>query len=113
MKGPGLFLAQFVGDDEPFNNLRSISRWAAGLGYKGVQIPTWDPRLGDLKKLAESTTYADEIKGVCQEEGVEITALSSHLQGQRAAVQPASDTRVAGCAPDQLHNNPAARTDGP
>jgi len=111
MKGPGLFLAQFVGDDEPFNNLRSISRWAAGLGYKGVQIPTWDPRLVDLKKLAESTTYADEIKGVCQEEGVEITELSSHLQGQLVAVHPAYDTLFDGFAPEHLHNNPAARTE--
>lgn len=111
MKGPGLFLAQFVGDDEPFNNLRSISRWAAGLGYKGVQIPTWDPRLVDLKKLAESTSYADEIKGICQEEGVEITELSSHLQGQLVAVHPAYDTLFDGFAPEHLHNNPAARTE--
>ena len=42
MKGPGLFLAQFAGDAAPFNSLPSIAKWAAGLGYKGVQIPTWD-----------------------------------------------------------------------
>ena len=42
MKGPGIFLAQFAGDAAPFNSLPSIAKWAAGLGYKGVQIPTWD-----------------------------------------------------------------------
>ena len=111
MKGPALFLAQFLGDEEPFNNLRSICRWAAGLGYKGVQIPTWDPRCVDLEKLAESTTYADEIKGICQEEGVEITELSSHLHGQLVAVHPAYDTLFDGFAPEHLHNNPEARTE--
>ena len=36
MKGPGLFLAQFAGDEAPFNSLDSICRWAAALGYQGV-----------------------------------------------------------------------------
>ena len=53
MKGPAIFLAQFAGDAAPFNSLKSIAKWAAGLGYKGVQIPTWDGRLFDLKKAAE------------------------------------------------------------
>ena len=45
IKGPAIFLAQFVSDDEPFNSLESISKWASNLGYKGVQIPSWDSRL--------------------------------------------------------------------
>jgi hypothetical protein len=36
MKGPAIFLAQFVGDAPPFNSLDAICGWAAGLGYKGV-----------------------------------------------------------------------------
>ncbi len=40
IKGPAIFLAQFVSDDEPFNSLESISKWASNLGYKGVQIPS-------------------------------------------------------------------------
>ena len=63
MKGPGLFLAQFAGDEAPFNSLDAICRWAASLGYKGVQIPTWDARLFDLRKAAESDAYCDEIAG--------------------------------------------------
>ena len=61
LKGPGIFLAQFLGDQPPFNDFRSICQWAKGLGYIGVQIPTWDLRCIDLKKAAESKTYADEL----------------------------------------------------
>ncbi len=66
IKGPGIFLAQFLGDEAPFNTLESICKWARSLGYIGVQIPTWDARCIDLKKAAESKTYADEIKGIVQ-----------------------------------------------
>ncbi|RWP76593.1 sugar phosphate isomerase/epimerase [Mesorhizobium sp.] len=109
MKGPGLFLAQFAGDAAPFNSLPSITRWAAGLGYKGVQIPTWDSRLFDLEKAASSQAYCDEVKGICTEAGVEITELSTHLQGQLVAVHPAYDAQFDGFAPPAVHNNPKAR----
>jgi hypothetical protein len=39
IKGPAIFLAQFAGDEAPFNTFDSICGWAASLGYKGVQIP--------------------------------------------------------------------------
>ena len=52
IKGPALFLAQFMGDEAPFNSLDNICRWAAGLGYKGVQIPTWESRLINLQQAA-------------------------------------------------------------
>ena len=94
MKGPAIFLAQFAGDAAPFNSLKSIAKWAAGLGYKGVQIPTWDGRLFDLEKAAGSKAYCDEVKGICNDAGVEITELSTHLQGQLVAVHPAYDTPV-------------------
>ena len=109
MKGPGIFLAQFAGDEAPFNSLESITRWAAGHGYTGVQIPTWDGRLFDLKKCAESQTYADEVKGICAESGVEITELSTHLQGQLVAVHPAYDSAFDGFAPPELHGRPTDR----
>lgn len=111
MKGPAIFLAQFMGDDEPFNNLKSISKWVAGLGYKGIQMPSWDKRCIDLEKLAESKTYADEVKGIVNEAGLEITELASHLQGQLVAVHPAYDKLFDGFAPDKYHNNPEARTE--
>ena len=109
MKGPGIFLAQFAGDAAPFNSLKSITEWAAGLGYKGVQIPTWDGRLFDLKKAAGSKDYCDDVKGVCSEAGVEITELSTHLQGQLVAVHPAYDSQFDGFAPPEVHGNPKAR----
>ncbi|MGI9137887.1 MAG: sugar phosphate isomerase/epimerase, partial [Sediminibacterium sp.] len=89
IKGPGIFLAQFMGDVAPFNNLENICKWAASLGFKGVQIPSWDGRCIDLQKAAESKTYADEIKGIVTSAGLEITELSTHLQGQLVAVHPA------------------------
>jgi len=111
IKGPGIFLAQFLGDQAPFNSLESICKWAKSLGYAGVQIPTWDPRCIDLQKAAESKTYADEIKGLVNECGLEITELSTHLQGQLVAVNPAYDLLFDGFAPASVHNNPKARTE--
>ena len=109
MKGPGIFLAQFAGDAAPFNSLGSIAKWAGGLGYKGVQVPTWDGRLFDLEKAASSKDYCDEVKGVCAEAGVEVTELSTHLQGQLVAVHPAYDAQFDGFAPAAVHGNPKAR----
>ena len=109
IKGPGIFLAQFLGDEAPFNSLDSICKWAKSLGYVGVQIPTWDARCIDLKKAAESKTYADEIKGVVNACGLEITELSTHLQGQLVAVHPAYDDLFDGFAPEAYRKNPVAR----
>ncbi len=109
IKGPAIFLAQFMGDQAPFNSLPSICKWAAGLGYIGVQIPTWDPRCIDLQRAAESQTYADELKGIVREAGLQITELSTHLQGQLVAVNPAYDALFDGFAPEKLRNNPKGR----
>ena len=111
IKGPAIFLAQFLGENAPFNSLESICKWAKGLGYEGVQIPTWDPRCIDLQKAAESKTYADEIKGIVNECGLQITELSTHLQGQLVAVNPAYDLLFDGFAPASVHNDPKARTE--
>ncbi len=111
MKGPAIFLAQFMSDDAPFNTLESACKWMASVGYKGVQIPTFDPRCIDLAKAAESKDYCDEIKGICRDAGVEVTELSTHLQGQLVAVHPAYDAMFDGFAPAEVHNNPSARTE--
>ena len=111
IKGPGIFLAQFAGDDAPFNSLQDITKWAAGLGYKGVQIPTFDGRLFDLNLAAESDTYCDEVAGICADAGVEITELSTHLQGQLVAVNPAYNEAFDAFAPEAVRGNPAARGD--
>src|SRR5207253_7903972 len=109
MKGPAIFLAQFAGDEAPFNSLGSMAEWAAGLGYKGVQIPTWDGRLFDLQKAAENRKYCDEILETLAASGVELTELSTHLQGQLVAVHPAYDAAFDGFAPESVRGNPAAR----
>ena len=110
IKGPAIFLAQFMGDQAPFNSLESICKWAASLGYVGVQIPTWDSRLIDLEKAAESKTYCDDLKGRVEACGVQISELSTHLQGQLVAVHPAYDLLFDGFAPEHLRGNPKART---
>src|ERR1044072_4461803 len=110
IKGPAIFLAQFMGDEAPFNNLKSICKWVASLGFEGVQIPTWDSRCIDLKQAAESKTYADELKGTVEEAGLQITELSTHLQGQLVAVHPAYDALFDGFAPKELHGNAKEKT---
>ena len=109
IKGPAIFLAQFAGANAPFNSLPAIADWAAGLGYKGIQIPTWEASLFDLAQAAQSQTYCDEITGMLAEKGLAITELSTHLQGQLVAVHPAYDAQFDGFAPAAVHNNPAAR----
>jgi sugar phosphate isomerase/epimerase len=111
MKGPAIFLAQFMGNEAPFDTLEGICQWAADLGYKGVQIPTWDSRLIDLALAAESKTYCDDLRGKIAGFGLEITELSTHLQGQLVAVNPAYDTMFDAFAPDAVKNNPKARTE--
>ncbi|KTR08254.1 AP endonuclease [Aureimonas ureilytica] len=109
IKGPGIFLAQFAGDEAPFNSFDAICRWAASLGYKGVQIPSWDGRLFDLKRASESKDYCDEIAGVAASHGLVVTELSTHLQGQLVAVHPAYDAAFDGFAAPDVRGNPAAR----
>ena len=111
IKGPGIFLAQFMSDKPPFNDLKSICDWAASLGFVGVQIPTNDPRCIDLQKAAESKTYCDEWKGLINGCGLEVTELATHIQGQLVAAHPAYDLMFDGFAPEALRGNAAARTD--
>jgi sugar phosphate isomerase/epimerase len=109
LKGPALFLAQFAGDEAPFNSLADIAQWTADAGYEGVQLPSWDSRLIDLEKAALSKDYCDEIKGVLSEVGLQLTELSTHLQGQLVAVHPAYDLVFDGFATENVRGNPAAR----
>ena len=109
IQGPAIFLAQFMDDVAPYNNLKNICNWVASLGYKGIQIPAWDTRLIDISLAGDSKNYCDEIKGVVNEAGLELTELATHLQGQLVAVHPAYDTMFDGIAPDHLRGNSKAR----
>ncbi len=108
IKGPAIFLAQFMGD-KPFDTLENAAKWMADAGYKGIQIPSDNPACMDLKLAAESQDYCDELKGTCAEIGVEITELSTHIQGQLVAVHPAYDIAFDAFAPAHLHGKPQAR----
>lgn len=109
IKGPAIFLAQFMGDEAPFNSLPNITAWAKSLGYLGVQLPSWDSRIMDLAKAAESKAYCDDLKG--QTNGLVITELASHLQGQLVASHPAFDELFDVFAAPEVRGNPKVRSE--
>jgi len=109
LKGPAIFLAQFVSDEAPFNTFDAICGWVASLGYKGVQVPTWDKRLIDLEKAATSQAYCEQLIATAAKHGVVISELSTHLQGQLVAVHPAYDEAFDGFADPSVRGNPKAR----
>jgi sugar phosphate isomerase/epimerase len=109
IKGPGIYLAQFATDEAPFNQLDTLAQWVADRGFKGVQIPTWDTRIFNLKLAAESQTYCDEITGMLASKGLQVTELASHITGQLVAVHPAHDQIMDSFAPMEVRGNPAAR----
>ena len=102
IKGPAIFLAQFMRDEAPYDDIKTLGEWAAGLGYKGVQLPTWDPRVIDLDRAAESKAYCDEYRGMLKERGLEPTELSGHLQGQVLAIHPAYEVMFQPFYPEGL-----------
>ncbi len=109
IKGPAIFLAQFAADVAPFNSLEGMANWAATLGFVGVQIPSWDKRLFDLKLAAESQDYCDTVLGVLKDAGLSLTELSTHLQGQLVASHSAYDVLLEGFAPSALLGDPKGR----
>lgn len=109
IKGPAIFLAQFAGAEPPFDTLDNIAAWAAGLGFEGIQIPTWEGHLFDLARAAESRTYCDEVKGRLAIHGLQITELTTHLQGQLVAAHPVYDSLLDGFAAEHVRGDPAAR----
>ncbi|HJN49628.1 MAG: sugar phosphate isomerase/epimerase family protein [Pseudomonadales bacterium] len=111
IKGPAIFLQQFISDEEPFNHLENISEWAAGLGYRGIQLPIGDARFLDIDLAAESKDYCDAINGEMEEMGIQVTELASHLEGQLVAVNPSFNELFDGFAPPEVKGNPSARTE--
>ncbi|MEX2558681.1 MAG: sugar phosphate isomerase/epimerase family protein [Pirellulales bacterium] len=109
IKGPAIFLAQFLRDEPPYNSIQSIGEWVAGLGYKGVQIPAWDRRVIDLDQAAQSRAYCDDYQAKLQAMGLAVTELAGYLQGQVLAVHPAYEVMFQGFHPPGLTGQ--ARTD--
>lgn len=104
IKGPAIFLAQFLRDEAPYNSLENIAQWAASLGYKGLQIPTWDKRVFDLDTAASSQAYCDDLRATLDKYGLVVTELNSALQGQVLAVHPAYQELFSGFHPSGLSN---------
>lgn len=111
IKGPAIFLAQFAGDESPFNSLKEICVWASGLGFNGVQVPSWDKRFIDLELAAQSKDYCDELAGIAASCGIQFSELSTHLQGQLVAVHPAYQHMFDSFAPEEVKGNNQARTE--
>mgnify|MGYP006150466451 CR=1 FL=1 len=109
LKGPSLHLAQFAGDQAPFDSLSGIAAWAAGHGFKALQIPAWDARLFDLATAADSQDYCDDIRGTLAEHGLQVSELTTHILGQLVAVHPAYDEAFDGFAAAEVRGNPKAR----
>ena len=111
LKGPAIFLAQFIADDEPFNGLDAMAKWAEEQGFVGMQVPIRNSAFVDVALAAQSKDYCDELRERVAAHGVEITELSTHLEGQLVAVHPAYDEMFDGFAPAVLRGNAAARTE--
>ena len=109
LKGPAIFLAQFMADEDPFDNIESMAKWAANLGFRGIQVPIGNPAFIDVAQAAASKDYCDELNGRARASGAEITELSTHLEGQLVAVHPAYDRLFDGFAPERLRGKPAER----
>ncbi len=102
IKGPAIFLAQFLRDEAPFNSLENIAAWAANLGYKGLQLPSWDKRVFDLDLAAESQSYCDDVRALLDKHGLVVTEINSALQGQTLAMHPAYKELFSGFYPANL-----------
>jgi sugar phosphate isomerase/epimerase len=108
IKGPAIFVAQYASDEAPFNTLDGICGWASSLGYKGIQLPI-DPRFIDIERAATDNAYCEELQDIFRKHNIQLTELSSHLQGQLIAVHPAYDTLFDGFAPEHVRNSPKKR----
>src|SRR5207248_7135419 len=105
IKGPAVFLAQFLREIEPFHHLSALGPWMAGWGYQGVQIPTWDLRVIDLDQAAASKAYCEDLRGQLAAMGLEPTELAAPLQGQVLAMHPAYERMFAPFYPAGLQEN--------
>jgi sugar phosphate isomerase/epimerase len=102
IQGPGIFLAQFVRDEHPFDSIEGLAGWVSSLGYRGLQVPAWDPRCIHLDQAATSRTYCDEYCGRLAEKELVVSELGAFLAGQVLAFHAAYETMFAGFFPEGL-----------
>jgi sugar phosphate isomerase/epimerase len=106
IKGPGLFIAQFVDADARLGTLEGIAAFAAECGFTALQMPTFYPKIFDLEQAAQSQSYCDDVRGTLSNYGLRISELTSQRQGHLMAVNPAYDlaiiSRLKACAAIRL-----------
>ncbi len=110
IQGPAIFLAQFIADSAPFNTLQGIAQWAADKGYKAVQMPTLNPEIFDLERAANEPAYCQQVQATLAEYGLQISELSTHIQGQLLAVHPAYAPLMDQFSPAEVQGNNEARS---
>lgn len=108
MRGPGLFISQFIGAQPPFDTLTGLAEWARGLGFKALQIPLSDPRLKDLAGLPDEEALA-RIESVVSQAGLVVSEIAAQRSGQLLAVHPAYDETMDVLAAPDVRGRPAAR----
>ncbi|MBR0797312.1 sugar phosphate isomerase/epimerase [Bradyrhizobium jicamae] len=108
MRGPGLFISQFIGAHPPFDTLGGLAEWAKELGFKALQIPVSDPRLKDLADLPEQDALA-RIESVISKAGMVVSEIAAQRSGQLLAVHPAYDETMDALAAPDVRGRPAAR----
>jgi sugar phosphate isomerase/epimerase len=108
IRGPGLFISQFIGAEPPFDRLGDLAAWARDLGFKALQIPIADPRLKDLAGLSEKDTVA-RIEAVISKTGLAISEIAAQRSGQLLAVHPAYDETMDILVSPEVRGRPAAR----
>lgn len=108
IRGPGLFISQFVGADPPFDTLAGLAEWAAEIGFKALQVPVSDSRLKDLAGLSDDAAVA-KIEAVMSKAGLVVSEIAAQRSGQLLAVHPAYDETMDVMAAPDVRGNPAAR----
>jgi sugar phosphate isomerase/epimerase len=109
MNGPGVFLAQFIAAEPPFDRLETLAAWAAEKGFPAVQLPTFNARIFDVEKAAESDTYCAEVTAVLARHGLTISELSTHRAGHVLGSHPIYGEILDGLLPPAVRGKAAAR----
>ncbi len=108
IRGPSLFISQFIDVEPEFATLDGIAGWAAGLGYVALQIPISHPHIFDVEQAASSQAYCDGIGAALARHGLVVSELTSQRQGHLMAVHPAYARMAEPLAPAALRGDPAA-----
>jgi sugar phosphate isomerase/epimerase len=109
LNGPGVFLAQFIAPEPPYDRLGTLAAWAAENGFRAVQLPTFNAAIFDVEKASQSDTYCDEVKGLLAGHGLVISELSTHRPGHVLGTHNVYGEIVDALLPPEARGSPATR----